>query len=457
MTKYYDVIVVGGGPGGLAAAASAKQNGAKRVLLLERENTVGGVLNQCIHDGFGLDRFHAHLTGPEYAAYSKKEAVDAQVEIKCGSLVTRIGANRTVTVVSKEGLVTNEAGAIVLATGCRERTRGMIAIPGSRPAGIFTAGVAQNLINCKNIMIGKRIVILGSGDIGLIMARRLSLEGAKILAVVEVMKTPSGLTRNVAQCLHDFATPLLLGHTVSRIFGKKHLTAVEVSKVNESLKVVPGSSWTIECDSLVLSVGLIPENDLAKNTGVHLDRKTNGVLTDAFLQTNIPGIFACGNSRCVMDLVDYVSEQGELAGQNAARYTSGQVLEPWDEERVSGQMRKGVPEPGSVICAMCPKGCQLTMMNGEITGHSCPKGITFGQQEYCQPTRVLTTTMLTAEGRLLPVRTNKAIPKQMMFAVLDACRHKTAPPQCRMGDILVANALDTGADVIACADGRTIG
>ncbi|EGD48460.1 FAD-dependent pyridine nucleotide-disulfide oxidoreductase [Ruminiclostridium papyrosolvens DSM 2782] len=315
-----DLVIVGAGPAGLAAAIEAKENGIEDILVVEREPVAGGILNQCIHDGFGIVKFNEALTGPEYARKYIDEAERLQIEIATNTMVQDISSNREVTTISPEGIRTYKAGAIILAMGCRERTRGAICIPGTRPAGVFTAGVAQNLVNIRNIMVGKKIVILGSGDIGLIMARRLTLEGAEVLAVVEKLPYSSGLQRNITQCLEDFGIPLLLSHTVTNIEGHERVKSVTVAKVNEKEDPVRGTSIKFDCDTLILSVGLIPENEVALNAGIILDNVTGGASVDENLQTSIPGIFACGNVLQVHDLVDYVSAEGELAAKSAVSY-----------------------------------------------------------------------------------------------------------------------------------------
>lgn len=315
-----DIIIVGAGPAGLAAAIEAKRRGIEDVLVLEREPAAGGILNQCIHDGFGLIRFNEALTGPEYARQFIDEAEAFKVDIVTNVIVQDITGDRVVTTVSPDGINTYKAGAVILAMGCRERTRGAICIPGTRPAGVYTAGVAQNLVNLKNIMVGKNILILGSGDIGLIMARRLTLEGANVIAVVEKLPYSSGLQRNITQCLEDFDIPLLLSHTVVKIKGHERVEGVTVAEVDKQGNIIRGTSREFKCDTLILSVGLIPENELSLNAGVNLDDITSGAKVDENLETSIPGIFACGNVLQVHDLVDYVSAEGELAARSAAAF-----------------------------------------------------------------------------------------------------------------------------------------
>ncbi len=324
--KSYDVIVIGGGPAGLAAAISAKKNGAE-TLLIEREARLGGILKQCIHDGFGLVRFKEKLSGPEYAERFMDEFESEKIESLTLTFVTRIEKKTegfSVTVVNKNGVETLFAKALILATGCRERTAKQVSIHGTRPAGVFTAGTAQNFTNLLGELPTKRCVILGLGDIGLIMARRLTLEGAEVLGVYEAKSTPSGLTRNIHQCLHDYNIPLYLSHTVTKVFGDDRLEAVEISKVDEKMAPIEGTEKIVECDSLILSVGLIPENELAENLGVKIDPKTKGPLCDGQLMTSVAGVFSCGNALHVNDLVDYVSESGEEAGKSAAEYTRGE-------------------------------------------------------------------------------------------------------------------------------------
>lgn len=319
----YDVTVIGGGPAGLAAAISAHNNGAK-TLLIEREARLGGILKQCIHDGFGLVRFGEKLSGPEYAGRFIDEFKTLGIDFLTLTFVTKLKKNEaggfTVTVVNTNGVTSYETETIVLATGCRERTAKQVFIHGTRPSGVFTAGTAQYFTNILGEMPCRKCVILGSGDIGLIMARRLTLEGAEVLGVYEAKSTPSGLTRNIHQCLHDFNIPLFLSHTVTRVFGTDRLTAVEISEVDEKMRPLKGTEKIVECDSLILSVGLIPENETAEKLGVRLDPKTKGPVCDQHLMTSVPGVFSCGNALHVNDLVDYVSESGELAGKSAALF-----------------------------------------------------------------------------------------------------------------------------------------
>ena len=326
----YDVTVIGAGPAGLAAACAAREAGAERVLVIERDDAPGGILQQCIHNGFGLHRFKEELTGPEYAQRFVDKAEEAGVQVRCGTMVVEIVPAKdgerlsTVTTMSRRyGLEELKTKSIVLAMGCRERPRGALMTPGTRPAGVYTAGTVQRLVNMDGIMPGKRVVILGSGDIGLIMARRLTFQGAKVLACVEIMQKSSGLMRNVVQCLNDFDIPLLLRHTVIDVEGREHVTGVKVAKVDEDLKPIPGTEIHFDCDTLLLSCGLIPENELSKGAGVEMDPKTRGPKVDADMATSVPGIFAGGNVVRVYDLVDWVSRDSEIAGRSAAEYAKG--------------------------------------------------------------------------------------------------------------------------------------
>ena len=346
----YDVTVIGAGPGGLAAAIAAHKSGAK-VLLIEREARTGGILKQCIHDGFGLIRFGEKLSGPEYAERYSDEAESLNVETKLLTFVTKINREQngfTIKFVNTDGVGSVFTKTIVLATGCRERTAKQVSIHGTRPSGVFTAGTAQAMMNLNGQRVANRCVILGSGDIGLIMARRLTLEGSKVLGVYEVKSTPSGLTRNIHQCLHDFDIPLYLSRTVTRCFGDDRLTGVEVADVDEKMNIIPGTEEKIDCDTLILSVGLIPENELAEQLGVEINPRTKGPITDERLMTSVPGVFSCGNALHVNDLVDYVSESGVTAGENAAAYT----FKP--NETVSLNPGDGI---AYVVPSLVTKGC----------------------------------------------------------------------------------------------------
>lgn len=324
----YDVIVIGGGPAGLAAAIAANETGAERVLLLERNTDLGGILNQCIHNGFGVHYFKEELTGPEYAGRFIKLINKTGVEVMTDTMVLDIGKDKTVRAVnSTNGYMEIRAKAVVLAMGCRERTRGAIAIPGDRPAGIFTAGTAQLYVNIHGYMVGRRVLILGSGDIGLIMARRMTLEGAKVLGCVELMPYSGGLTRNIVQCLDDYGIPLYLSHTITNIKGDKRVERVTVSKVDENRRPIPGSEMEFECDTVLLSVGLIPENELSRAAGVALDERTGGLCVYENMETTVPGIFAGGNAVHVHDLVDFVTGESQRAGRAAARYALEQPHE----------------------------------------------------------------------------------------------------------------------------------
>ncbi len=341
-----DLVIIGGGPAGMAAALAAYDAGVRDILILERDTALGGILQQCIHNGFGLHTFGEELTGPEYAARYIDKVVENAIEYKKETMVLSVSPDKVITATNAaEGIFTIEARAVILAMGCRERPRGALSIPGTRPAGVFSAGTAQKLINCKGYRPGKEVVILGSGDIGLIMARRMSLEGANVKAVCELMPYSGGLARNIEQCLHDFNIPLKLSHTVVEIHGRERLTGVTIAKVDENRKPIAGTEEYIPCDTLLLSVGLIPENELAMGAGVALDPVTGGAVVAAEPETTVEGIFACGNVLHVHDLVDFVSEEAETAGKSAAAYIFGKTLQDADVRiKTDGKIRYTVPQ-----------------------------------------------------------------------------------------------------------------
>ena len=338
--KSYDIVIVGGGPAGLAAAVSAKENGIDSVLILERDKELGGILNQCIHNGFGLHTFKEELTGPEYAGRFIEKVEALNIEYMLNTMVMDISKDKVVMAMNKEeGLFEIQAKAIILAMGCRERPRGALNTPGYRPAGIFSAGTAQRLVNMEGYLPGREVVILGSGDIGLIMARRMTLEGAKVKVVAELMPYSGGLKRNIVQCLDDYGIPLKLSHTVVNIDGKERVKGITLAKVDEKGKPIAGTEEYISCDTLLLSVGLIPENELSRGLGIEMEAITSGPVVNESLETSMEGVFACGNVLHVHDLVDFVSEEAYMAGKNAVRYINGETVK--EENRIDL-----VPEDG---------------------------------------------------------------------------------------------------------------
>ncbi|MBR2344064.1 MAG: FAD-dependent oxidoreductase [Clostridia bacterium] len=341
-----ELVIIGGGPAGMAAAVAAYDAGLRDILILEREGALGGILRQCIHNGFGLHRFGEELTGPEYAARYEDMVREREIPFMLNTMVIELSEKRVITAMNSErGIFTVSAGAVILAMGCRERPKGALGIAGTRPAGIFTAGTAQKFVNMNGYMPGREVVILGSGDIGLIMARRMTLEGARVHAVCELMSYSGGLARNIEQCLNDFDIPLLLSHTVVEIHGRERVEGVTIAEVDESRRPIPETKRYIPCDTLLLSCGLIPENELTKMAGIELDRVTSGAVVNGDRETDIPGVFACGNVLHVHDLVDYVSEEAKIAGEAAVRFIRGEAEKNAGIKlTVDGRVRYTVPQ-----------------------------------------------------------------------------------------------------------------
>lgn len=390
-----DVAVIGAGPAGLAAAAAAKEQGAEKVLMIERDTALGGILQQCVHPGFGLSLFNEELTGPEYAGRFIEKVEQAGIQTLLDTMVLEVRQDGTIYCTnSRYGITMVKAGSVVLAMGCREKTRGNIQIPGTRPAGIYTAGSAQRMVNRQNEMVGKKVVILGSGDIGMIMARRLTLEGAKVVAVVEVMDYLAGLTRNRVQCLDDFGIPLLLSHTVTRIVGNQRVEGVYVAKVDQNRLPIPNTEVFFDCDTLLLSVGLIPENELSRAASIEMDNVTNGPVVNQYMQTSAPRLFACGNVVHVNDLVDNVSTESMLAGKNAAKYAMGQL--PIPKQVV-------ICQPGENVRYLCPQKIAVSNEAEDVTVYFRVK----------QPQKETTLKVSCEEGLLFEKRLPRVNPGEM--------------------------------------------
>jgi len=464
MMQNYDLVIVGGGSAGMAAAVSAYDKGIRSILLLEKDSCLGGILQQCIHNGFGLHEFREELSGPQYAARFSKMLSERHIDARINAMVLNISRDLQVTYSSEQdGYVTVQAKAVVCATGCSERTRGNIAIPGTRPSGIMTAGLAQHYLNIDGYMVGRRVFILGSGDIGLIMARRLTLEGAKVLGVAEILPFTSGLDRNIAQCLNDFNIPLYLHHTVREVVGKDRVEKVVICPVDDNLQFVEGHDMEFEVDTLLLSVGLIPNNPLLEKIGVALHPKSRGPLVDENLMTSVPGIFACGNSLFVHDLVDFVTREGRRAGENAALYIRGE-LAPAPEADIPAMMPKPASTrtpvaPDEMVCIVCPRGCRIKASpdaDGSINvvGNSCHRGLEYARAEFSAPRRMITSTVAVTGSSVsrLPVITSAPVPKERIFDVMGEISRVSVSAPIAMNQVIVPDVLGLGVDILAARE-----
>lgn len=463
-----ELIVIGGGPAGMAAALSAYEKGIRDVLILERDGKLGGILNQCIHNGFGLHMFGEELTGPEYANKYVYQIKEKEIPHFLNTMVLDVqGGNPcVVTAINKDkGLFRIEAEAVVLAMGCRERARGSLNIPGDRPAGVYSAGTAQRFVNIEGRMPGREVVVLGSGDIGLIMARRMSLQGARVKMVLEIMPYSGGLRRNIVQCLDDFGIPLRLNHTVSAIHGKGRLEGITVVKVDEHQMPIKGTEEYVSCDTLLLSCGLIPENELSRQAGAKMDDLTGGPVVNARLQTTVPGVFACGNVLHVHDLADNVSKEAQKAGAFAAEYVKGrkeafgEAVRPEIPAKTKSILPEGRDPEQTLICIKCPAGCLITAKRTQdgkllITGNSCTKGEEYARSEMTAPMRTVTSFVRISGGaeKVVAVKTKEEIPKHKIKECMEEIRRASVKAPIRMGEVLIDNVAATGTAVIATAD-----
>ena len=493
----YNAIIVGGGPAGMAAALSLAENHINNILILERDCKLGGILGQCIHNGFGLHTFSEELTGPEYAdryirmVEEAKESISYQHDTMVMDIRTvegedtRYPVKEVVAYSSGHGIQHLKTKAVILAMGCREKARGALNIPGYRPAGIYSAGTAQKFVNIDGYLPGREVVILGSGDIGLIMARRMTLEGAKVKMVVEIMPYSGGLKRNIVQCLDDFGIPLLLGHTVTNIFGRSRVEAVEISAVDENLKPVEGTQQRVECDTLLLSVGLVPENELSRNMGLVMSGATRGAVVTDDLETSCPGVFACGNVLHVHDLVDNVSKEAAEAGVHAAEYIGRfdsrsdaprSVPDPQSQRMQKFAARnatRNVANPTDVEtdgngnsvrtipCITCPAGCMIkvTYRDGkvlDVSGNSCERGDAYARAEVTSPVRLITSTVRTKglDSPVVSVRTKDPVPKDMTDKIMRAIKDAVITAPVSVGDAVIKNVCKTGTDIVATTEAQ---